>query len=274
MSKKIIVRSVFGALIFIFSLLSWLTLAAAINDGPDWLEQSLWSLTAFLFLGITVGAAYLIENEKIFLYSIPVLIILPVIGFLDPNLIAGAVLVLAILFLVLGVHRVSFEKSLRIRLVPGLILKRGLAPTITALALLATLFFYFTPFAQSLGKEVKIPRPLFNAIAEPAVDLFLVMSLPPGQGLDDLPPQAFRQQEEFLNNFYSAVNEQLDLAGRVFKKWLPLGVSVSIFFTFKIIGTFLSWLMTLAAWLVFQALLCLKTIKIDKVAAEREIVEI
>jgi hypothetical protein len=50
-----------------------------------------------------------------------------------------------------------------------------------------------------------------------------------------------------MDILYQTVNEQLDSAGKAYKKWIPLGLSVSLFFSFKIIGTFLSWLMVVLA---------------------------
>ncbi|MBU3901214.1 hypothetical protein KKF25_01025, partial [Patescibacteria group bacterium] len=132
---------------------------------------------------------------------------------------------------------------------------------ITALALIVTLFFYWAPFTQSLEQKVSVPRPLFGAITKPAINLFLPLALPPGQSLKNLPSEFYRQQAEMTDKLYLSTNEELASAGQAFKKWLPLGMSVSLFFTFKIVGTFLSWLMILAVWLIFRILLWSGVIK-------------
>ncbi len=274
MSKKIIVRLTLGILILIFSFLSWSTLADVLNNGSDWLLKSIWSLAAFLVLGVFAGLAYLIENEKIFLYSVSVVIILPVLVFLKPGIGTAIVLAVAILFFMATAHRANFEKSLRIKFSSGVILRKGLSFTITGLALLVTLLFYWAPYTQSLSGDIRIPRPLFDAIAKPAIDLFLDISLPQGLDLKSSSFEFTKQEVEFLDNLYFSSNEQLSAAGRAFKKWIPLGVSVSIFFSFKVLGIILLWLMMLLAWLIFRILLWSGIVKIEKVAAEKEVIQI
>lgn len=272
-NKRIIVRSALGILILVFSFFFWLTLNNALNDGPDWLQLSLWSLAALLALGVCVGLSLLIENDGLFLYGMPAAIVLPVLPFLEPGLATMLVLAGAILFFALAAYHSNFEKSLRIKFISGIILKRGLASMITGLALLVTLFFYFTPFAQSLGDNIFVPRPLFNAIAEPATDFALNMN--PAQGAEmRSSPEFIKGRADLLDQMYLSMNEQLGAAGKSFKKWIPLGVSVSLFFSLKVIGTFLSWLMMLLSWLAFRVLLWSGIVKINKVAVDREVVEI
>lgn len=273
-SKKIIVRLALASLIFIFSSLLWFSLSSALNDDPDWLQKSLWSLAAFLFLGVSAGLAYLVEEKRILFYGLPFLIILPALVFLKENLASVLVLALAFLFLVLAASRVDFEKTLRIKLVPWFILKRGLGPFVTALALITTLFFYFAPVTQSLGQEIGVPRPLFDVIAQPAIDLALQMSLPVGADPKSLPSELKNQQTELLDKIYVSLNGQIELAGRTFKKWLPLGAAVSLFFTFKVVGMISFWLMIPLVWLIFRILLLAGVVKIEKAAAEKETIEI
>lgn len=279
MTKKAIIRSALGFFIFLFSSLAWLFLSRTLNNGPDWLEKALWSLAAFLFLGVVSGLAYLIEERWALFYVLPVLVILPAIIFLKESLATGSVLAAALAFMVLAAWRGDFEKSLRIEFVSWIILKKSLGPFITALALITTLFFYFAPFTQSLEEKIYVPRPLFDIIVQPTANLFLQLTLPVGQAplrwsqnVDNLPPEVVRQQAELVDKLYISVNEGIASAGQAIKKWLPLGVSVSLFFSFKIIGTFLSWLMIPLAWLALRILLGVGLVKIEKVAAEREVV--
>jgi len=274
MNKKIIVSSILGLLILAFSFLSWSSLAGALNNGPDWVQKSLWSLAAFLFLGVFIGLFFLVENAKIFLYSMPVIIILPTLVFLRLEMFSFLVLIAAILFFVAAVSRVDSEKSLRIKFSAGIILHRALPLMMTGLTLLVTLFFYWAPYTQSLGDDIRIPRPLFDAIAKPVIDIFLNMNLPKGTSLKSLPPEFAKQQAEFMDSFYLSANEPLAVAGKAFKKWIPLGISVSLFFSFKIIGIFLSWLIMFLAWLIFKIFLWSGVVRINKIAVEKEIIEI
>jgi len=92
--------------------------------------------------------------------------------------------------------------------------------------------------------------------------------------IKSLPPEFKNQETELLNKIYVSLNDQIDVAGRSFKKWIPLGAAVSLFFTFKVVGAILSWLIMLFAWLIFKALLWIGVVKINKVAAEKEIIKI
>ena len=272
-NKKIIVHSALGVLILVFSFLFWATLTNALSDSPDWIVRSIWSLVFLMALGICAGLFFLVESDELFLYGMPAAIILPVLVFLKPGLATMLVLAGAIIFFILAAYRSHFEKTLRIKFISGIILRKGLAPMITGLALLVTLLFYFTPFTQSLGGNISVPRPLFDAIAGPAADLALNISLPSGADLKSV-PEFEKQKAGALDKVYLSMNEELSTAGKSFKKWIPLGVSVSLFFAFKVIGTFLSWAMMLFTWLIFRALLWSGVVKINKVAAEREILEI
>lgn len=274
MNKKIIVSSILGLLILFFSSLSWSSLSAAVNNGPDWIAKSVWALAAFLFLGVFTGLFFLVENEKIILYSVPLIIAFPALAFLKLEMITFLVLIAAILFFVVAVSHVDSEKSLRIKFSAGIILRRVFPSMMTGLALLSTLFFYWAPYMQSLGNDVSIPRQLFDTIAKPVMDFSLNLSLPRGVKLESLPPEFAAQQTKLMDSLYSSANDQLALTGRTFKKWIPLGASISLFFSFKIIGFFLSWLMTLLAWLIFEIFLWSGVVKINKVAVEKEIVEI
>ena len=274
MNKKIIVRAALGILIIVFSSLFWLSLYGALNNGPDWLSRSLWALANFLILGVSLGTAYLVESDQRFLYVTPVLAVLPALVFLPENLATGLVTAVALAFMALAVWRAEFEKSVRIEFISGAILRRSLGATITALALMITLFFYFAPFTRSLGQEVSVPRPLFDAISRPIVDVFLRLSLQPGTNIDLSAPEFKQHQDIFFNGLYQSLNDQLSLAGRALKKWIPLGISVSLFFTLKVIGTFLSWLIMVLVWIVFRILLWSGVVKIEKVATEKEVITI
>lgn len=272
-NKKIIVRSALGISILVFSFLFWLTLTNALNNGPDWIEKSVWSLAIFLFLGAGAGLAYLIEDGNILFFGLPPLMILPALVFLPENLATGLVLAAALAFLALAAWRVGFEKSLRIEFVSWIILKKGLGPAITALALVITLFFYWAPFTQSFGEKISVPRPLFDALARPAADLVLNINSPRKADLT-LVPEFEKQKAEVLDKIYLSTNEEISAAGESFKKWIPLGVSVSLFFGLKVVGTFLSWLAMLFSWLAFRILLWSGVVKINKVTTEKEIIEI
>lgn len=273
-NKKIIVSSILGILILVFSFLFWSFLAGAVSDGPDWVSKSVWSLVTFLFLGVFTGLFFLVENEKIILYSVPLIIALPALAFLKLEIITALVLVAAILFFVVAVSHVDSEKSLRIKFSAGIILRRVFPSMMTGLALLTTLFFYWAPYTQSLGSDVSIPRQLFDTIAKPAMDFSLNLSLPKGVKLESLPPEFAAQQARLMDSLYSSANDQLVLAGWTFKKWIPLGASISLFFSFKVLGFFLSWLMTFLAWLIFKIFLWGGVVRIEKIAVEKEIIKI
>ncbi len=274
-NKKLLVRSVFGFLIFGSSFLFWLVFQRALQNGSDLLAASFWSLAFFLILGSLISLVYLVENGKKFLYAVPLAIILPFMFFYKwGNWPEFAVAIAAVFFFLLAVRRVEFEKISRIRIAAGIIFKKGLRPTITGLALLATLLFYWAPYSQSLGQEISVPRPLFDAVANPIVN-FLITSNLPAENSSKVPPVQLEQvRQQSLDSVYQSINEQISVAGKTYKKWIPLGLSISIFFSFKILGVFLSWFIIAVTWLIFRLLLLLKVVNIKIISTEKEIIEI
>ena len=255
------------------SFIFCLTLSLALGDGPEWIAMSVWALIAFLLLGIFVALAYLMEDQIVFLYGLSLAIMLPFLFFLKPN-ISAVFALLALLFFLLAGRQANGEKLLRLKFAPIVILRRGLAPAITGLAIMSSLIFYGAPLAQSLGNDISVPRRLFDAVAGPAVKFALQMNLPAGMEAKSLPTEFEKQKTDFLDKIYVSLNEQIEIAGRSLKKWIPLGAAVSLFFTFKVIGMILSWFITLLTWLVFKILLWSGVIRIEKVAAEKEIITI
>lgn len=274
MNTKIIVRLVLGTIILLSSFAFWASLSAALNNGPDWIVMSVWSLSAFLVLAFGLGLAYLMEEKVILFYALPAAIILPALVFLKNDAVVVLIAAVALIFLAIAAGKANFEKSLRIKFAPLSILRQGLAPAITGLSLLSSLIFYGAPLAQTLGENVIVPRQLFDALATPAMDFALRMNLPAGADIKNLPLEFKKEQEAFLDKLYDSLNTQIEITGRSIKKWLPLGAAVSLFFTFKVVGTILSWLAILLAWLIFRILLWIGVVKINKVVAEKEVIEI
>jgi len=257
-----------GILILAFSFFSWFFLNNSLADGDNWVIKIVLPAVLFLILGSLIGFSYLVENDKKFLFFVPGFIILSFLPFAKPMLSFLVFGVLAALFLLLGVCQSIKEKESRINLAFQSIITRGLGPTLTGLVILASLIFYASPYSKSLGSELSVSRPFFDAVAAPLIGLFVDSNLPK----DDLDRKEIVAQVQ--DEAYRMINQQLNLQGRAYKNFIPAGLATSFFFAIKIIGFLLMWVMLFLDWVAFKILRALQVVRIEKIQVEREMVEI
>lgn len=277
MSKQNIARIILGVLIFVCSFLLWYFLDFALNTGEDWLMMIVPSGIAFLVLGVVLGIFCLLEEARaVFVAAVSGLILGSFVIFLAvfgkrpsaSDLILAAVAFLSFLFFVVGAKNAWLEKSSRLKIVASLILRKGLAPALTALALFGALLFYWSPYARSLDKEIVVPRPLFDAISAPIIKSIAGAEKAPGMDNFAVPAGA-----DFSDQFYRAVNSQVNALGKPYKKFIPFGAAVSLFFTFKLLGIILIWPIVFLDWLALKLLVKLGIVSIKKITTEKETLE-
>lgn len=269
MVKKQVFRVVPGVLIFVLSLGTWWAFNNSMRDGGDWVFKIMFPSALVLALGVCLALHYLLEKERGFALLAPIPVLLPFFFFVQwrPSLIFWVVL--AALFLLLAAYRANREKALRLRMVPVAIMHLGLASTMTGLAILASLIFFWSPYSQSLrGNEVSVPRPFFDAVAGPITKTLFQTQMPSGadrsvydQAVSDAKDQA-----------YNFINQQLNFQGRAYKKFLPAGLAVSFFFAVRVWGSILMGLAISLAWLVYRMFVFFGVVKlINKEEIKEEI---
>lgn len=307
MINRLLFRLILGTFLVIFSLAFWYFLKQSFVIGDNWLARLWRPASVFLALGSLAGLIFLIESQRRILAAAVALTILPFFAFSGFNAVNTAVASGAFLFSFSGFCQARKEKERRLKIVPSVILKKGLAPFLTGWALLAALLFYWFPSTQLLSRDISLPRPLFDAAMKPLLKIWentlqdklgnQAFSFSPAQFFPDwqkelaggrwpanLPPQtgkmlegAEKEKEKPLNledQLYELANEQLKTFGAPYKRFIPLGVSVGLFFSFKFAALILIWPMIFLSWLIFKLLILLEIVKITKKAAEQETVEI
>ena len=272
MDKKNILRLIIGFLILFLSVLSWYLLKNSFDQaqGGEWVTGVLWPSLSLIALGSFIGLFYLIESDWRVLSGALLLVVAPFFVFFD-SLNWEKLIVIGAMFFFLwrGIHRSRREKKEKIKLSLAEILLKGLAPTVTALTLLAAIGFYGSPYAQSLGQaEIVIPRDMFNRIISPLLNApSALKNLTGGQ-----PESAKNDNEQLKSALYQEINKYMNTVGNPYKRFLPFGLTTTFFFAMRIWGVVLMRLAAILAWGWFSLLRLLKLARIGKINIEKEII--
>lgn len=202
---------------------------------------------------------------------------------------AGLSLILA------GVAEVKREKAVHIKVLPAQITKPASGALFTVLALAVSVVIYFSPPAQGLKAEIKIPRPLFDVVLNSMTgfienqakdflrgqsDLLISgMSRVSGQQLSQIEGAGELDLDQILtpkdrDSLYQMISQQINFFIQPYKKFLPYGLAVAVFFSLKTIGFIFVWLAGLMTSLIFAVLKALGAVNIGKEMVEREKIEI
>jgi hypothetical protein len=271
-------------LVLIFSFLAWFFLNYSLTGqaGDNWLLLFWGPAASFIILGVLTGLAFLLEEKKGVIFIFCALTLLPSFLFFRAGLVGVIGVLLAFLFSFGALPGLIREKNLRLKILPIEIIKKGLAGILSAWVILAALLFYWAPYAQSLGQEIAVPRPIFNAVMKPLISFFVSgsYSIQTNSFDKNALPNSFSPikepiiQDSQLDEIYGLTNKQLNVFGAAYKKFIPLGAAVSVFFTFKILSFLLFGFIILFIWLIFHLLLLFKVVRINRIPAEKEIIEI
>lgn len=295
MSKQKIIYFVFFGLVIIFSLFAWHSLRDLLFDKGE--GNIFVTIIVFLLLAGFAGAMILFfESLGLLLVSFGagLALFVPTLPFKPIYLL---VLALGIGAMVPALRQALKEKGGHLKIQVFEIIRPALAMFFTVLVLIVSVAIYFSPPAQELGVEIKIPRPLFNLVFD-ATTGFLnnqikgqatqSSGLPIGlAGLPGISPaditKALAGQsldmskiltEEAKDNLYKTVNEQINFFVKPYKRYLPYGLAVAVFLSLKSVGFIFIWLSILLSQLIFNIMKSLRFVSIKKEMAEREVIEI
>jgi len=266
-------------LVLFFSIASWWLLKIAFAQAPseEWVFRILLPSLSFVVLGSFIGLVCLLEDDWGAMLGTMLLVAAPFFIFFPTNSIyrlgLGAV---AFFFLGRGVYRAQQEKKTKIKLVLADILLKELGPVITGIALLASLGFYSSPYAQSMaGAEIIIPRDMFNKIIDPLLNASQSLKmLSAAQSTPQARQLSARENAELKDAVYQQLNKYLNTTGNVYKKFLPFGLATTFFFAVRIWGAILLRLSAMLAWAWFGVMRLLRLVKIGSVSVEKEVIEI
>lgn len=268
MIKQNIIRFSLAILIFAVAVFSWWQLENAFASVEDIPFKVIQNFINFAILAILWSLFYLLEKRRMILLAVPLLIIGSFFIIISPEPIGLIMGLASFLCFFHAISRCLEEKTTRLKFSAFQILHRTLPLTMTGLALLATIVFYWSPYIQNFGEQIIVPRSLFDNLLRPVVGLLGEDLKIGSQETEMMLPQSAQDE------LYNFVNEKLNLLGKGYKQFIPAGLAVSFFFTFKIIGWLLSLVAIFISWLIFKIIEFTGLVKIIKVAAERETVEI
>jgi hypothetical protein len=293
MSKEKIIFIVIAGMILPLSLFGWLSLRSLLQNsagatGWDWLSVCL----IFIFIGGLFGLLVLLARIcrwLVLAFGLVGIAFLLVFG-AKVSYLAGLAASFGLIFLY---NLESFkEKKARVKIVVKEIIRPSLVSFFTAMALMISLVIYFSPAAQGLKDEIKIPRPLFdvffNAITgifknqanDQAVNKASDILKAPGTGginlsalnMDSVVGKILTPQAK--EEIYGDANYQLNSVARKFKKYLPYSVAFGAFFALKAASFLFIILAGLLTRFFFRIFKSVKLITVGKETIEREVIEV
>ncbi len=287
--RKEIILAIF---IVLFGTVSWFLLYRFLyfDGGTTFL---ILTVLGFLFLGISIGLGSLLINKKIILYSALALSLLSFFIFFRDSEEAFyyfIALVLTFVSLVIYQKRVKHEEKARIKLHFWRIFRKGLPLVFTFFCILVSLVYYFSPDIMKAEKtKIEIPRDIFNVVIKPLEGL-IGERLPKGVDLDSdinkfLPPDQVRELERQFgikidkgdtgrDVLYQLVDYQLNNITGPYKKFIPLGLAIGLFFTLRILSILLVAFIVLFSYFIVRILISTGFAKILATSVEVEDIEI
>lgn len=259
----------------LLSVIFWYFLKYAFYNGNLTLEIKYLMFGISVLWGISLCLTMLLIKNKVVLFGSFVLILI-LFGLFFNNEPFYYLIALIILFLAfwLASKKIKREEKIQTNLNFWRIWKRGLPIFITALILLVSLIYYFSPELMN-KREVKInlPRNTFNVIIKP-IEGLIKEKLPEGMALNskvyNLLPS---EQKKELNDKYGVIVEKNDTGYDVlyklveyqlnniagpYKKFIPFGLAIGLFITLKIVSIIYVALVILLSYLVLKLLIVLK----------------
>jgi len=257
MDRNRISQSIIIGLAAVVATASWLGLKSFLFEGGSWIFPSIGFLILFVFLSLNC----LLTRSKIILLITLIFVLISFLFTFGINLNYLVVLFISLLLFVFGFSRSINEKQIRIKIQVSKILHKGLPLALTGLSLIIATVYYFSPLALRGQDEIKIPRPLFDAVLQPVVNT-----------IGEQGPVIIN--EEMSDMFYENINQEINRYGGSYKQYFPLGLSIGAFFAIKAISIPFMWLTMFLSWAIFKFLVILGAVKICEKAVLQETMEV
>ena len=282
---------ILGAAIILLAVFCWYFLRYVFYVGN--LTLSCWIggiILALLWNIVLCLAMLLIKNKLILLGSFAISLILFFIFFHNEFLYYFIALIILLLCFWFASNRIKKEEEVQVSLNFWRIWKRGLPIFITALCLLISVAYYFSPGTLEIKEaKIKIPRESFNSTIKP-LENFIEKRFPQGVSLDSpankliTPEQRSDLEKQFgikittndkiRDVLYKIVDYQLNTATTPYRKFIPLGLAIILFITLRIAAIIYIPFLILFSYLVLKLLIAIKFIRIEIEKKEVESVKL
>jgi len=252
-----------------------------------------WALIVgvFILFGIATCLAMLLIKNKYILFGSFGLSLLLFFVFLNNEAFYYLVF-LIILFLAFlrASKKIKKEEDIQINLDFWRIWKRGLPILITALILVISIVYYFSPeLMNKRQNKISISEKTMNAILRPLEGL-IQEKFPSGISLDSdadkilLPEQKKELETKFgikiekgdtgRKVLYTIIDYQLNNVTGAYQYLIPLGLAIGLFITLKIASLLYIPIVIMLSWLVLKILIAIKFAGLEKIQKEVETVKL
>ncbi|MAF20141.1 MAG: hypothetical protein CMI55_00470, partial [Parcubacteria group bacterium] len=167
MNNNRITQSIIIGIATLVAASTWAGTKSVLFGDGGWLLPSIGFLILLIFLGLN----WLLTKSRAVLMITLVFIVISYFFVFGFKLEYLATLFIAGVFFVLGSFRAIKEKQVRIKIQVDKILRRGLPFILTALSLMVAIAYFFSPLALRGEDQIEVPRPLFNALVRPVMNV-------------------------------------------------------------------------------------------------------
>lgn len=268
MDRNRISQSVIVGLAAVVATANWIGLKNFLFEGGS----VIFPVVGFLALLVFLSLNCLLTRSKIILLITLVFVLISFLFSFGVNLNYLAVLLIALLLFVFGFSRSINEKQNRVKIQVSKILHKGLPLVLTGLSLVIATVYYFSPLALQGQDEIKIPRPLFDAVLQPAMDIIGEQS--PVSQLGQPVDVSLIMNEEISDMLFEKINQDINRYSGNYKQYFPLGLSIGAFFAIKAISIPFMWIIILLSWAIFKLLVALGAVRICEKAVLQEMIEV
>ena len=275
----------------VFSFLCWWMLKLIFYGNNYFISHWLLVVGIFILFGIvSCLAMLLIKNKKILFSSFVIGLLSFFIFFNDKLLYYMIVLVLLFLAFLSGSRKIKKEEKVQVDLDFYRIFKRGLPIFITALILVVSMVYYFSP--ELMNKKISkiiIPEKTIDLILRPLEGL-IQEKLPLGINLDSEANKILQntQIQELQTKFgikigkqdtgrqvlYKIIDNQINNVTGAYQYLIPLGLAVGLFITLKIVSILYVAIVIMLSWLAIKILMKFNFVKFEKIQKEVETVSL
>lgn len=239
-------KSVLIIAVGVFACLFWFWAKPWIESPARFLQMGIWLKPLIMFAVLTsaIGLSFLLLKEYALKVLTSVLAGLPfffIFGFSWPY--SGAFILMILLFMY-AMRNIQAETGGRTKINIRIIMQRGLPRIITAMLVMISFAFFFSPNIQASAKTKQLP-PSFKQVIERTVNSFL------GGQVKNLSPQERKQVE---SQTVSQVMEQFMTFLGPYIQYLPPILAFGLFLVLQGLSFIFVWLAVGISVLLFWAM--------------------
>jgi hypothetical protein len=230
----------------VFACLFWFWAKPWIDSPARFLQVGIWlkPLIMFAILTSAIGLSFLLIKDYALKILTSVLVGLPFFFVFGFNQFYLGAFVLMILLFMYGMRNVQAEAGGRTKINIRIIMQRGLPRIVTAMLVMISFAFFFSPNIQASAKNKQLP-PSFKQVIERTVDSFL------GGQVKNL---SLQEKQQVKSQTVSQVLEQFTAFLGPYIQYLPPILAFGLFLILQGLSFIFVWLGVAIATLIFWAL--------------------